>query len=133
MTKKGKTALAGAARVRKVTKRQQKKLDKKQTRIHSKLPNSFRLTGQVFRIFRSNWQKLLGIVIVYLALNIVFASGFGKISTSILTIKNNLQGSSHQITDALGGLGSLIGSAGTNSSQTGAVLQSILLIIESLV
>lgn len=132
MPKTGKTASAESARVRKATKRQEKQLAKKKARKQSKFPNSFKLVGQVFSIFKANWKTLLGIVIVYLILNIVFASGLGTISSSISNIKDNLQ-TSGQLGSALGGLGTLVGSAGANSSQTGAILQSFLIVLESLV
>src|SRR5207244_305337 len=81
---------SAATRVRKAAKRQQVRLAKKEARSKGKLPNSFRLVGQVYRLFKANWQKLLGIVLVYLILNIVFASGIGTISSTINTIKDNL-------------------------------------------
>lgn len=121
-------------RVRKTTKKQKKQLNKRETRANTKLPSSFRLVGKVYRIFRANWRKLLGIVIIYFLLNIVFASGFGTISSTIDIIKADLDASGgRHFTNALSGFGSLVGSAGTSSSQTGSVLQSILIVIESLV
>src|SRR5579859_4157069 len=126
------TAKSASGRVRKASKKQAKILAKKEARAKSKIPGSFRLVRQVYAVFRDNWRKLVGIVSVYLILNIVFASGLGTIGASINSIKDNLQNSKH-ISDALSGFGSLVGSAGANSSSTGAVLESILIVIESLV
>lgn len=126
------SAKAVVSRVRKVSKRQSKKLAKKQALTTVKIPNSFRLVGQVYQIFRANWRKLLGIVIVYLILNVIFASGIGTITSSISSIKDNLQ-TSGQLSGALTGFGTLVGSSGSNSSQTGSMLQSLLIVIESLV
>ena len=127
-----KVAKSAAARVRKLTKRQEKQQAKKDTRKHSKIPSSFNIVGQVFYIFRTNWRLLLGIVVVYLILNIIFASGLGTISTSIDSIKGNLQHHG-QISSAASSFGGLIFSAGSGSSQTGAVLQTLLIVMESLV
>jgi len=126
------SAKGASSRVRKANKRQSKKLAKKEALNRTKMPNSFRLVGQVYQIFRVNWRILLGVVIVYLILNVIFASGFGTISSSISSIKNNLE-TSGQLSGALAGFSTLVGSAGSNSSQTGSILQSLLIVIESLV
>lgn len=119
-------------RTRKLTRGQKKSVAKKTAKNRTKLPGSFRLTGQVFKTLRTYWKPLGGIVLVYLVLNIIFASGISNLSSSVSDIKANLEGSD-KFWNALGGFGTLVGSAGAGDSQTATVLQSILIILESLV
>jgi hypothetical protein len=86
------------------------------------------------KIFQTYWRTLGGIVLVYLILNVVFTSGISSVSNSFSNIKDDLDtGGGHALWRAAGGFGSLIGSAGSSSSATGSALQSMLLVIESLV
>lgn len=119
-------------RTRKLTRGQKKKVAKKEARKRAKLPDSFRLTWRVFGIIRSYWRPLGGIVLVYLILNIIFASGISGLGASVAEIKANLE-NGDRFWSALGGFGSLVGSGGASSSQTASILQSILIILESLV
>ncbi|MBI2285564.1 hypothetical protein HYU82_01930 [Candidatus Saccharibacteria bacterium] len=119
-------------RTRRLTRGQKKTLAKKEARKRTKLPGSFRLTWRVFGTLRAYWKILGGIVLVYLILNIVFASGISGLGASVAEIKANLE-NGDRFWNALGGFSSLVGSAGASSSQTASVLQSILIILESLV
>ena len=122
------------SRTRKLTRGQKKKVAKKEARRRAPLPGSFRLVGRVFGIFKSHWKPLGGIVLVYLILNIIFASGISNLSTSLNEIKANLEtGTNGRFLDALGGFGTLVGSSGTSSSDVASVLQFVLIVIESLV
>jgi len=127
-----KNRVAQTLRRRKLTKAQQKRQAKKEARQRSKLPNSFRLLGQVWQTFSKHWKPLGSIVLVYLILNIIFASGLSNISSSFSTIKASLQ-ASHHFWQALSGFGSLLGTAGTGTSQSGSVLQTVLFVLISLV
>ncbi len=120
------------SRTRKLTRGQKKTLAKKEARKRSKLPGSFRLTWQVFGILRAYWKILGGIVLVYLILNIIFASGISGLGANVAEIKANLE-NGDRFWNALGGFSSLVGSAGASSSQTASILQSVLIILESLV
>ncbi|MEX0881483.1 MAG: hypothetical protein WDZ34_01230 [Candidatus Saccharimonadales bacterium] len=120
------------SRTRRLTRGQKKTLAKKEVRKRTKLPGSFRLTWQVFGTIRTYWKTLGGIVLVYLILNIIFASGISGLGTSVAEIKANLE-NGDRFWNALGGFSSLVGSAGASSSQTASILQSILIILESLV
>src|SRR5689334_6159193 len=112
------SASAAIGRVRKLSRSQNKQVAKKKVRKR-KLPGSFRLLGQAFSIFKSYWRPLGGIVLVYLILNIIFASGISSLTSTVSSIKDNFQASSgHHFLDALGGFSSLVGSAGAGSSQT---------------
>jgi hypothetical protein len=119
-------------RTRKLTRGQKKKVFKRKVKRRAKLPNSFKLTWQVFKIFRQHWKPLGGIVIVYLLLNVVFASGISGLSASVDSIKANLQDGG-QFSNAISGFSSLVGSGGTGGSQTASVLQGVLVVLESLV
>lgn len=119
-------------RVRKLTRRQKKKVDKKEAQRRTKLPSSFYLTGQVFSTLRKYWKPLGGIVLVYLILNVIFASGVSSLSSSVSDIKTNLE-SGHKFWNAIGGFSTLVGSAGASSSQTASILQTVLIILVSLV
>lgn len=137
MAEKKKTAKSssGEARVRKGTRRQTRAKAKTEAKALA-LPNSFKLIAQVFRTFRAYWRPLLGIVVVYLLLNILFASGLSSVSSAVSDIKTNLNesaGHMHPLAKGLSGFGALVASAGVSGSATGSVLQSVLFIIESLV
>ncbi|HEY5549770.1 MAG TPA: hypothetical protein VIK37_01000 [Candidatus Saccharimonadales bacterium] len=120
------------SRTRKLTRGQKKTVAKKAARKRTKLPSSFRLTWQVLGIIRNYWKPLGGIVLVYLVLNIIFASGISGLGSSVTEIKANLE-NGDRFWNALGGFGSLVGSGGASGSQTASILQSILVILESLV
>ncbi len=121
------------SRIRKLTRRQKKHVNKKEAK-QKNIPNSFKLTGMVFTTIRAYWKTLGGIVLVYLILNIIFASGISNLSGAVSNIKDNLQTSGGQhFWDAVSGFGSLVGSSGASSSQTASILQSILIILSSLV
>jgi len=122
----------GVGRIRRLKRRQKKKVAKKEARKRTKLPGSFRLTWQVFGIIRTYWKPLGGIVLVYLILNIIFASGISGLSSSVAEIKANLE-NGDKFWNAVGGFSSLVGSAGAGGSQTASILQSVLIILESLV
>ena len=130
---RSKPAAAGG-RVRKLTKKQAKGKVKKDLKNRKPLPGSFKLTGHVFAILRQHWRPLGGIVIVYLLLNIVFASGISNVSNAFDSIKANLNANnSNGFAHAASGFASLVGSAGASGSATGSTFQSVLFIIESLV
>src|SRR5438132_14431557 len=105
---------AAKQRVRKLNRKQTRAKAKIEARRREKLPSSLRLTWQVIGIMRKFWKPLGGIVLVYLILNIIFASGLSGLNSSVDNIKNNLHnnGTNSQFLNALGGFGSLIGTAG---------------------
>lgn len=129
--KRPKKAASDTGRVRKLTKKQTRAKAKKEVKTRKPLPGSFRLTGRSYRIIRNNWQVLGGIVLVYLILNIVFASGLSGISSNFNDIKSDLNGNG--IGKAIGGFLGLVGSSGSSGSATGGTLQSVLFVLESLV
>lgn len=119
--------------MRKGTRRQNRKKSKHESRGRSKIPGSFRLTWQTLQTLGRHWKSLGGIVLVYLVLNIVFASGLSSISQNISSIKDNLDNSGASLGSALSGFGVLFASVGTSGSGAGSALQSVLIVLESLV
>ena len=137
MAKQGKKAAeTSKTRVRKTTRQQARAKAKVEARQMASTPGSFRLTSESFRILTSRWRVLGGIVLVYLVLNIFFASGISGLNSAVDTIKadlNNVGTHAHPLASGLGGFLSLVSSAGSSSSATGSALQAILIIMESLV
>ncbi|MGH7156797.1 MAG: hypothetical protein ACREGG_01640 [Candidatus Saccharimonadales bacterium] len=132
--KQSKKVAANSARSRKLTKKQQRAKAKVEARKRKPVIGSLRLTRRVFGIFKQNWKTLGGIVLVYLILNIIFASGISNVSNAFDTIKADINtGGGHALWHAAGGFASLIGSAGASGSATGSALQSVLFVLESLV
>jgi hypothetical protein len=143
MAEKKRTARTKAASRKRISKTTKKSLPKKpaksrakaEARLRAPLPSSWQLTAEVAKVWRAHWRILFGIVAVYLALNILFASGFSNLSSAVSDIKANLNagGGSHTLARALSGFGSLVGSSGASGSASASVLQSALFVIESLV
>ena len=119
-------------RVRDLTKKQRRAKAKKEVRSRRPLSGSFKLITQVFKLLKQHWKTLGGIVLAYLILNIIFASGISNISSAVSTLKDNLSGSTN-LHSAFSGFGTLVGSSGASSSATGSALQSVLIVLESLV
>jgi hypothetical protein len=129
-----KKTAAAAGRTRKLTKKQTKHKAKQEARRRTSIIGSFRLTWSVLHVFRQYWKPLGGIVLVYLILNIIFASGISNVSSSFNTIKSDLNtGGADAVWRAAGGFAGLVGSSGASGSSTGSSLQSVLFVIESLV
>lgn len=125
---------ASFLRRRKATRLQKRRYAKKTSQAYTVPPSSFSLIGQVFLIFKKHWRPLGGIVLVYLVLNVIFASGFSNIGNAFENIKLSLQsGAKWQFSEALNGFGSLVGGAGLTTSETASVLQVVLFILASLV
>jgi hypothetical protein len=118
-----KKSSASSAHVRKATPKQTKQKAKKEVRSHKPLPGSFKLTWQSLTFIKEFWRPLGGIVLVYAILNIIFASGLVNNASSAIT-------KSSKFSDAINSYGTLV--SGGSSGQT-ATMQSVLLIIESLV
>ncbi|MBX4201910.1 hypothetical protein KW803_03420 [Candidatus Saccharibacteria bacterium] len=127
-------AAAAGGRTRKLTKKQAKGKVKQEVKTRKSLSGSFKLTASVLMTIKLYWKPLGGIVLVYLLLNIVFASGISNVSTAFSNIKDNIDATGNTgLLHAAAGFASLIGSAGSSGSSTGSTLQSILFVIESLV
>lgn len=121
---------ASGPRMGKTTKKQAKVKDKKQIRQRSAIPGSFSLVGQVFATLKTHWRHLGGVLLVYLILNILLAGSLGNINSKVTDIKNGLDVGS-RLSNSLSGFGNLI--AGVNTTQSGSIMQSMLLVMASLV
>lgn len=127
-------AVSGLLRRRKATRLQKRRYDKKTTRDYSPIPGSFKLTGQVFGIFKKHWRTLGGIMLVFLLLHIILVSGLSNINATFDNIKFYLEfQGGPQFISALNSFGVLVGSLGTSTSETASVLQTVLFILISLV
>jgi hypothetical protein len=108
------------------------KTKKKQTATavnSNPIPGSFRLSRQVFIIFKKYWQPLGGILLVYIILNLIFATGLvSSISSTVSSIRNSGHAT---VSDALSGFGNLL--TGSSSGDQSNTMQTVLLIVESLV
>lgn len=125
---------AVTGRVRQLSKKQKKVKARKEVRKLKPLPGSFRLTWSVLLTIWRYRRTLGGIVLVYLLLNIIFASGIGSISANLETIKDDLKTSGGgELWRAAGGFISLVGTSGTSGSATGSTLQSVIFLLASLV
>ena len=125
------------SRIRRLNRKQKKQKGKQEAKEQAPLPGSFRHTWRSFKVIKQFWKPLLGIMLVYLILNIVFASGLSNLSTAVSEIKFNLEvGDTDNLSPlgtALSGFGDLVASAGTSGNSTGSVLQAVLIVIVSLV
>lgn len=129
MVKKGKPS-APSARLRQGTK-QQKRVQAKKIAAKQAIPTSFSILGQVFKLVQKHWQVLGGVMLVYLILNIVFASGLSTVINNFSAVKDNLS-DGRSFSDALGGFGALLGGS-AGGSESASVIQSLLVVFVSLV
>lgn len=126
-----KAAAGISPRVRELTRKQVRAKGRKETAKKTPIPGSFNLLKRVFGIFKHFWKPLGGIVLVYLALNIVFASDLlSNLNNSVSGIRQ-----SHHLSDAWSGYTSLLSQNGSNTNQQAgsSLTQSVLLVLESLV
>jgi hypothetical protein len=140
MVKKGSSkgsAVSRGPRLRNLSRRQKRAKAKAETKSLPAPISSFRLTGRSIRIIITYRKPFAGITFVYLVLSVIFANVISNISGVVSDIKFDLEvGSSENLSpfaSALNGFGNLVGSAGTSSSSTGSVLQTMLIIMQSLV
>lgn len=129
MAKTGKSKAMKAPRRRKLTPKQTKQAAKKELSTQP-VPTSFNILGQVYSLLRRHWKTLGGITLVYLILNILLASGLSNAINNFGIVKDSL-GSGHNFSDAVRGFGSLL--SGSARSQSASFLQSVLIILQSLV
>lgn len=131
MAKTGKKPLNTSSRIRKLTRRQKKTVEKRKASTQN-VPGGFNLIGRVFKLFKLHWKILGGIVVVYMGLNTIFASGLSNVITNFGNVKDSL-GPGHNFSDAVSGFGSLISGSTSAGSDSASVLQSLLIVLESLV
>lgn len=127
-----KSAATGSTRIRRLTRRQKKQAEKRKIRSKHQLPGSFSLVRQALGTMRLHWKPLMGIMVVYLILDIAFASGISNINSRVSEIKLDLE-LGHGFWNILSTIGPLAGGGGIASSQTTSVLQILLIVMGSLV
>jgi hypothetical protein len=129
-----KTAAVHASRVRNLTPKQSKDKAKAEVKTRTPILGSFKLTWESMLVIYKFWKPLGAIILIYLILNIIFASGLSAINTAGDNFRDVLDSSnSNRFSEAFTSLGSLFGNSGSYSPQGNSVLQTFLLIIESLV
>lgn len=123
------------ARKRKVSKYKSFRLNKKIPHPAGPLPSSIFILKKALKLIRKNSKVLLGILLIYIVLNVVLVRGFVS-PLDVSELKNNINdtfGSSLNGVSLAGAIfGSLLGSSNTPPSETSSLYQSILFIITSL-
>ncbi len=134
-TKASRSTVAGKKRQRALTKKQAKAKARSENRALAAPAGSLKLSWQVFKTLGRFWKPLGGIILVYLILNILFASGISSLNSTVASIKADLNNSgihAHPLLAGTTGFLVLATSAGTSSSSAGSILQVVLIIVESL-
>lgn len=101
----------------------------------AKVPSSFKITRQAYRLLASNWKLIGGIVLVYGILNVVLVHGLNG-GTNVTTLKQDVnqvfQGSWGHLAGGFTVFGLLLTSSGTTASDVAGAYQTFLIIIVSL-
>lgn len=135
MVKQGSAKAISGPRVKKLTRKQARSKAKKEIVARSKVPSSFWLAKQSLFHIRKHWKPLGGIVLIYLVLNAIFASGIGDINGSVQNIKDDLNSigtSQNPVISGVTGFLQLALSSGASGSATGSTFQAGLIIVTSL-
>ncbi|MBA3757525.1 hypothetical protein H0X09_01540 [Candidatus Saccharibacteria bacterium] len=135
MVKAGKNKRPGSkisktSQKKKATQKAASKPVKRVVHEVTKIPGSFYLTKYVLGIFKQNWRVLGGITLIYVLVNSLFANGISNFTSALTSIDDNTGAGSGTVFGALNGFAGLLGG---NGSPTGSALQTVLVIIESLV
>ena len=120
-----------SARTRKLTGKQKRALAKKEAHKRPPVIGSLSLIRQSLSTIRQFWKPLLGIILVYLILDVIFAGAISNIHARAADIRLQLQ-NGHSVWNILSSIGSLMGN-GPLSSQTTSLLQLLIVILGSLV
>lgn len=108
------------------------KLAKKNALPRTKMPGSFNLTANTLEIMRTHWRVLGGIAGIYLLVTALLASGLGNFISALNGVQDNIDLSDEgkgSISTAFNSFAGLLG----GNSQSGSAMQSILIVIVSLV
>lgn len=123
-------------RQKNLTKKEQRTADKNLVKKLPKLPSSFALSKKSISFIAQNWRLLLGITVVYFVLNLVLVRGIsGEINVTELksSLDQAVGSNSNQLSLALSVFGNLLGSPSSSTSSQASLLQTFLLVYESLV
>lgn len=122
------------ARLRKLTKRQNKKVTK-QTVNAVKLPSSWALLVTSVRHIYENKKLFLGILLVYGLFYFLFVKGISanfQLGNLRQNLNDTFKGSMNGISTGFALYGLLLGTAGSSASESSGVYQSVLIVIVSL-
>lgn len=97
------------------------------------LPSSFMLTANTLSMMRQNWRLLGGITAVYVLLNILFVTGLSNIPLLIDGLQSTLDASEGGRTASIFEGWNYVLNSNSSNTDAAAALQSILLVIQSLV
>lgn len=98
---------------------------------HEPIPNAFRIFAASIRLIRSNWKLLLGLALIYLALNLLLVQGLSAAS-SLQSNKESLDAFGNKVGTGISLYTFLIGSTGTNIAPTAGAYQFLLALIMTL-
>lgn len=112
------------------------KLSKRIRHPKGKVKSSFKIFASSLRHLARNWRLFAGIIVIYLILTVILVKGFGG-GVGLTDFKNLLQdtfeGSASELFTGVALFGVLLGSAGSSATETGAVYQSMLLVLFSVI
>lgn len=100
-------------------------------RSNKKLTGAFRLFMDSASLFRQHWKLFVGISMIYILLNAILAGGLSGCQ-DFAELKDTFTEEFGQMSANIALFGILLGSAGSSSSEGGAVYQSLIIIIISL-
>lgn len=123
-----------ATRTKKLTAKQAKIKAKILAKKKSELSTGLQLVSISVSRLRQHWRLLFGIGLIYMILNIVFASGIGNLSSEVNIVKANLQNGSgnHPLVGGVSGFLQLVFTSGASSTGAGSAFQSALIVVTSL-
>ena len=101
----------------------------------TKLPSAWKVFKKSLKLLNVNWKLFLSITLIYGLLTIVLVRGFGgglNLGELKETLKSGVAGNYSNLWTGLTLFSYLLGSAGSSSTPTGGVYQTILIIILSL-
>ena len=111
------------------------RLHKRISHQNAKLPNAFRLFKQSLVPLKTHPKLFFGITIIYGLLTIILVRGIGgglNLTEIKDTFKEGFEGEFSSLATGVTLFSYLVGSAGSSSSETGGVYQTLLIIIVSL-
>jgi len=96
-----------------------------------KLSGSFRLFADSASLLRQHWKLFGGITLVYAVLSMLLVGGLGG-NHDILELKDGVLKDTDQLSASLALFGLMLGSAGSTKSESGAVYQSVVILLVTL-
>jgi hypothetical protein len=98
---------------------------------HEPIPSAIRIFTASLKLIRSNWKLLLGLALIYLALNLLLVQGL-SVTSSLQSNKESLDAFGNKVGTGISLYTFLIGSTGTNIAPTAGAYQFLLALIMTL-